>query len=126
MLVGHHVQANIPAADLERAKSWYAEKLGFQPTAESPGGLTYEVGDGSGFFLYPSAGAGLATHTLMGFQTGAIEDHVRDLKAAGVVFEDYDMPGMKTEGSIASMGGARAAWFRDSENNIIGLFQREG
>jgi hypothetical protein len=46
------------------------------------------------------------------------------LKARGVVFEEYDMPGIKMVNSIATGGGAKTAWFKDSEGNILAVSQR--
>jgi catechol 2,3-dioxygenase-like lactoylglutathione lyase family enzyme len=123
MLSSLHVHPTIPASDLNRARRFYAEKLGFNPTREMPGGLIYECGGGSWFVLYPSQGAGTAQHTVAGWETGDIVADVAALKARGVVFEEYDLPNFKTVNSIATTGPARAAWFKDSEGNILGLVQ---
>ena len=122
MLANLDIHATIPAHDLERAQQFYADKLGLTPSAETPGGLVYESGS-TWFLLYPSGGAGTAQHTLMGWQTDDIEAMVADLKGRGVVFEEYDWPTLKTVNSIADFGGNKAAWFKDSEGNILGLIQ---
>ncbi len=122
MLSQLRTHATIPAADLERARQFYADKLGLTPTEELPGGLKYETGD-SWFLLYPSRGAGSATHTLIGFTTPDIEAEVAALKERGLVFEEYDFPTLKTVNSIATMAANRAAWFKDSEGNILGIVQ---
>jgi catechol 2,3-dioxygenase-like lactoylglutathione lyase family enzyme len=114
--------ATIPAKDLERAKKFYADKLGFIPDSEEPGGLVYKCKD-SWFLLYPTQFAGTAAHTLGGWETTNIEQEVAGLKARGVVFEEYDFPGLKTVNSIAAMGSDKAAWFKDSEGNILGIIQ---
>jgi catechol 2,3-dioxygenase-like lactoylglutathione lyase family enzyme len=121
MLQGRSMHPTIPAADLERARAYYADKLGLTPSRELPGGLVYEPSPGSWFLLYPSQGAGSAQHTVAGWEVEDIDAEVAELKARGGVFEEYDLPQLKTENSIATMPGNRAAWFRDSEGNILGL-----
>lgn len=123
MLTDRRVHSTIPAADLGRARRWYEERLGFVPIRELPGGLMYEAAEGTRFVIYPTPNAGQSPNTLMGFATSDIEAEVRELKARGVVFEDYDFPTLKTVDSIATTGPTRAAWFRDSEGNIIGIVQ---
>ena len=113
----------LPAADLERAKKFYAEKLGLTPSTESPGGIFYEVAAGTRFILYPTQNPTRGGHTQIGFATADIRKEVAALKARGVVFEEYDFPGLKTEGSIAKTGDTHAAWFKDSEGNTIGIVQ---
>jgi catechol 2,3-dioxygenase-like lactoylglutathione lyase family enzyme len=122
MLEDLPVHTTVPASDLARARAWYEEKLELTPAREEPGGLIYQQRD-SWFLLFPSGGAGTAQHTVMGFTTPDIEQEVAGLKARGVVFEEYDLPGLKTENSIATAGPVRSAWFRDSEGNILGIVQ---
>jgi catechol 2,3-dioxygenase-like lactoylglutathione lyase family enzyme len=122
MLDRFSVHPTIPAHNLDRARRFYADKLGLTPTSEATGGLVYEYQD-SWFLLYPSQGAGTAQHTLMGWIVEDIEAEMRDLRGRGVVFEEYDMPGLKTVNGIASFGADRGAWFKDSEGNILGLVQ---
>jgi catechol 2,3-dioxygenase-like lactoylglutathione lyase family enzyme len=122
MLANLEIHATVPAHDLERARRFYADRLGLTPARETPGGLVYEHGS-SWFLLYPSAGAGTAQHTLMGWETNDIEGLVGALRARGVVFEEYDLPGLKTVNGIATTGPNRAAWFKDSAGNILGIVQ---
>jgi catechol 2,3-dioxygenase-like lactoylglutathione lyase family enzyme len=124
MLSHYEIHSTIPAHDLGRARRFYAEKLGLTPTRETPGGLIYEHGD-AWFLLYPSQGAGTAQHTVAGWQVDDIEAEVAELKSRGVVFEEYDLPSLKTVNGIATTGPNRAAWFKDSEGNILGLVQME-
>jgi predicted enzyme related to lactoylglutathione lyase len=115
------VTANIPAADLERARGFYAEKLGLSPTQELGGMvLVYRTGSGSPFSIYQTEYAGQAGHTIAQWHVDDVAAVVRDLKSKGVAFEHYDMPGVAWDDDVAELGGmGKAAWFRDSENNIL-------
>ena len=124
MLTDARVGAALPAQDLERAKSWYKEKLGLAPTSEDPGGAQYECGSGTAFLLFISSGEPSGTHTQVAFEVSDVEAEVADLRARGVTFEEYDFPGLKTVDGVADMEGEKAAWFKDSEGNLIGLAQR--
>jgi predicted enzyme related to lactoylglutathione lyase len=121
MLSASRVEANIPASDLQRARTFYAEKLGLTPTRELGGEvLMYRTAGGTAFQVYRTDYAGQAGHTIAQWHVDDIESEVHDLKAKGVTFEVYDMPGVQWDGEIASMGGmGRAAWFKDSEGNIL-------
>jgi predicted enzyme related to lactoylglutathione lyase len=124
MLDSATVTANIPAADLKRARSFYAEKLGLTPAAEFDGVmLLYRTAGGSPFSIYETAYAGQAGHTIAQWHVDDVEAQVRDLRAKGVTFEQYDdMPGVEWNDGIASMPGmGRAAWFKDSEGNVLCL-----
>jgi predicted enzyme related to lactoylglutathione lyase len=122
MLNDSKVTANIPAADIERARLFYADTLGLSPTDENPGGLIYKTAGGTTFFLYQTEYAGQAGHTIAQFHVDDVEKEVKELKDRGVKFEHYDLPGLTWDGDIASapeMG--KAAWFKDSEDNILCL-----
>ncbi|MFF4275224.1 VOC family protein [Streptomyces sp. NPDC001536] len=123
------VAARLPARDLERARRFYAEKLGLEPVDERPGGLLYRC-SGTDFALFISTGASAGTFTQMGWEVDDIDAVVAELKRRGVVFEDVDLPGLRTKDSIADIDGnypskgargERAAWFRDSEGNLLGV-----
>jgi catechol 2,3-dioxygenase-like lactoylglutathione lyase family enzyme len=125
------VATRLPAQDLDRARAYYADRLGLEPVDERPGGLLYRVGSGE-FALFLSSGRSSGDHTQMGFEVEDIEATVAELRSRGVVFEDYDTPGLRTrdglvdiEGNYPSKGasGERAAWFRDSEGNLLGIGQ---
>jgi catechol 2,3-dioxygenase-like lactoylglutathione lyase family enzyme len=128
MLANARLANRLPAQDLERAREFYAEKLGLEPVEERPGGLRYVCASGE-FALFQSAGRASGEHTQMGWEVDDIDATVRELRARGVVFEEYDLPGLKTvdgiayiEGNYPSKGtGERAAWFRDSEGNMLGI-----
>ncbi len=123
MIKDHPCHTTLPAADLGRAKKFYAEKLGLHPATESPGALFYVIGNGTRFTLYPTPNANRGGHTQMGISVDDIDRTVAELRASGVAFEEYEFPGLKTVGSIAQTGDVRAAWFKDSEGNLIGLVQ---
>ena len=115
--------ATLPAANIERAKKFYSEKLGLNPeSVEADGNLHYQC-EGTGFLVYPSQYAGTAKNTAIGFRTDNIEHEMRELRSRGVVFEEYDMPGLKTVHGLASTGNIKAAWFKDSEGNILAINQ---
>jgi catechol 2,3-dioxygenase-like lactoylglutathione lyase family enzyme len=125
------VATRLPAQDLERARAWYAEKLGLEPSDEREGGLLYRLGHGE-FALFASTGAPSGEHTQMGFEVQDIEAVVAELRRRGVTFEDVEMPGMPVTDGIAEVPGnypskhstgERAVWFRDSEGNLLGLGQ---
>jgi predicted enzyme related to lactoylglutathione lyase len=118
--------AMLPASDLERAKSWYADTLDLKPSYEDEGGVQYKTADGTQFWVYPSEFAGTNKATAMGFMARDLSAEMGDLKARGVKFEEYDIPGVKTVDGIAEFApGDRGAWFKDSEGNIIALFESE-
>ena len=130
MLKNSPVVPYIPATDIARARKFYEEKVGLVPREEIAGGVVYECGNGSWIFLYHSGGAGTSKASQAFWQVSDVEAEVRELRAKGVVFEEYDLPGLKTTGGIAvvsgnypSRGGAgeKAAWFRDSEGNMLGI-----
>lgn len=123
MLTDCRVHATIPAADLGRARKWYADRLGLEPIRQLPGGLMYDAADSTRFIIYPTPNAGKSPNTCMGFATDDIDAEVRGLKERGVVFEEYDSPNLKTVDGIATVGPTRSAWFRDSEGNLIGVVQ---
>ena len=116
--------ATVPASDMERAMSWYADKLGLKPTESEEVGAYYGVGSGR-FLLYPSQSAGTNQATAMSFEVDNIESAVAELKTNGVVFEDYDIPGVETKNNIATFEAegrlVSAAWFKDSEGNILAV-----
>ncbi len=131
LLQNAHVATRLPARDLQRARAFYADKLGLEPAEERPGGLRYQCASGL-FTLFESVGAASGEHTQMAFEVDDIDAVVAELRGRGVVFEDVDVPGLRTvdgiaevEGNYPSAGGIgeRAAWFRDSEGNLLGVGQ---
>jgi catechol 2,3-dioxygenase-like lactoylglutathione lyase family enzyme len=129
ILARGRVATRLPAQDLDRARRFYAEQLGLEPVDERPGGLLYRC-EGTDFALFRSAGASPGTFTQMGWEVDDIETVVSQLQQRGVVFEEVDLPGFRTQNGIADIDGnypskkargERAAWFRDSEGNLLGI-----
>jgi predicted enzyme related to lactoylglutathione lyase len=124
MLTSASVTANIPAADLARARSFYADTLGLEPAMElgDAGMLIYRTDGGTVFSVYQTEYAGQAGHTIAQFHVDDVEAEARALQAKGVALETYDMPGVEWDDGVASMGDmGKAAWFKDSEGNILCL-----
>jgi catechol 2,3-dioxygenase-like lactoylglutathione lyase family enzyme len=128
MLEDGRVAARLPVRDLDKARTFYAEKLGLEPAEERPGGLLYRCG-GSEFGLFESTGAAAGTHTQMGWSVDDIEATVADLRRRGLEFEEVEMPGVTVEDGIAEIpgnypskgSGERAVWFRDLDGNVLGV-----
>ena len=123
MLANAPIRAYLPVSDVARARKFYEKTLGLVPRQEYAGGVIYECG-GAEVFMYPTPNAGTSKASQAFWQVADVEAEVAELKARGVVFEEYDMPGIKTVNSIATGGGAKTAWFKDSEGNILAISQK--
>jgi predicted enzyme related to lactoylglutathione lyase len=123
MLRNAPIRAYIPARDLSRARRFYEETIGLVPREEYAGGVVYECG-GTEVFLYPTSNAGTSTASQAFWQVEDVEGEVAELKARGVRFEEYDIPGLSMKNGIVTGGGARTAWFKDTEGNIMAISQR--
>jgi predicted enzyme related to lactoylglutathione lyase len=123
VLSSARINATLPAADLDRARRFYEETLGFAPADVQPGGVRYEAAGGARFLVFPSSGRASGSHTQIGFQVDDIATEVAELRSRGVVFETYDMPGFDRQTMIATFPTLRSAWFKDTEGNLIGLVQ---
>jgi catechol 2,3-dioxygenase-like lactoylglutathione lyase family enzyme len=122
MLSMLEIHATLPVKDINRAKKFYADKLGLTPKEETPAGLVYQCKD-SWFLLFPSSGESNGSFTQLGWETDNIEAEVAELKARGLQFLEYNQPNFKTVNSVATTGSTRAAWFKDSEGNLLGIVQ---
>jgi len=123
MLQKSPLYSYIPAKDVSRARKFYEGTLGFKPKEETAGGVVYEFSQGTSCFLYPTPNAGTSRASQAFWQVEDIEQEVAELKEKGVKFESYDMPDMRVENGIYTGGGARAAWFKDTEGNILAIVQ---
>jgi len=121
MLSDRRVHTILPTGDVDGLRAFYEGTLGFEPLAVRPGATFYRAGAGTLFALSRSGGRASGSHTQMAFTVPDVAAEVAELKARGVVFEEYETP--KTDGSIAQMPAGRGAWFKDPEGNLIGLFE---
>lgn len=120
MLANRRVTVNLPVVDLERAKEFYERTLGLSPQGLYPDGkFVFEHGPSMQIALMPRDGGTKAEHTALSFEVDDIEAAINALAARGVVFHDYDFPGLQTVNHIANMGAEKAAWFNDPEGNIL-------
>jgi predicted enzyme related to lactoylglutathione lyase len=125
IMLGHsEIHANIPASDLQRARDFYTRCLGLTPTSEDGSSLTFPTPGGSWFQVYETSSAGTGKHTVAQWDVEDIAAEVRDLRARGVTFEEYDLPGVEWHDGVASVPGGKVAWFLDSEGNVMCLDQR--
>ncbi len=125
MLTNSMVAPTLPAVDIKRAKKFYEEKLGLKVVMEDPSpGIMLQCGQGTMMYVYQREHT-KADHTVASFKVDKIEAEVKELKAKGIKFEEYDLPkmGIKTVNGIATMGSMKSAWFKDSEGNILSLTQ---
>ncbi len=124
MLRQSPLYAYIPARDVNRARRFYEETLGFAPKTMTNGGVTYEFGGGTAAFLYLTDNAGTSKASQAFWSVDDVDGEIVELKQRGVVFEHYDdMPGERSPEGAVIAGGAKAAWFEDSEGNILAIVQ---
>ena len=123
MLTNASVSATLPASDIDRAKKFYQETLGLKVAKENTGGIKFDCGHGTYLYVYPSGFAGTNKATAAEWSVENIEAEMAELRAKDVAFEEYDLPGLKTENGVATNGGEKIAWFKDSEGNILALSQ---
>ena len=123
MLQDSPMYAYIPAKDVARARQFYEGKIGLRPKEETAGGVVYEFAGGTACFLYPTPNAGTSQASQAFWAVDDVDREITALKARGVVFETYDMPGERSASGAITAGGAKAAWFKDTEGNIMALVQ---
>ena len=123
MLGDEKVAASLVGMDLERAKRFYTEKLGLSVIREMPGWILFGAGEGTAILMYERLDGSKAEHTVAGFAIDDLEAEMAALRAKGIEFEEYDLPDIKTVNGIAGRGDWKAAWFKDTEGNIISLAQ---
>jgi catechol 2,3-dioxygenase-like lactoylglutathione lyase family enzyme len=119
MLSDSSVTTMLPVKDMDRARAFYEGCLGLKPGGLKPDGkFVYAVG-GSTLSLFPKPEGTKADHTAISFRVDDIAASVANLKRAGVVFEDYDYPELKTVDHVCVLGSEKAAWFKDTEGNYL-------
>ena len=122
MLKAAPIRAYIPASDVSRARKFYEQLVGLTPKEEYAGGVIYQC-DGTEVFLYQTPNAGTSKASQAFWDVADVDKEITDLEARGVTFEKYDMPGERSPAGALVAGGAKAAWFKDSEVNIMALVQ---
>ena len=119
MLQKSPMYAYIPAKDVARARKFYEGKLGFVPTKVDDDGVVYEFAGKTACFLYLTPNAGTSAASQAFWDVEDVDAEIEALKARGVTFEDYDMPGEKSRSGALIAGGGKAAWFKDTEGNYL-------
>lgn len=124
-LTGRAVSVILPVTDVDRARTYYSESLGLEFTGHNDeGGAMFSLGAGGcTLVLVPRPGSHPSEITAMSFEIDDIHREITDLESRGVVFEDYDLPEIKTVNHVCLLGSERAAWFRDPDGNILCLHQ---
>jgi predicted enzyme related to lactoylglutathione lyase len=124
MLTKTMITPMLPVSDVDRAARFYADKLGLHQVATGQdGSRIFEAGNGDAIGLMPAEAGAQSKHTVLSFEVTDLTGEIQDLESRGVRFEDYDMPELKTVNHIAEMGNEKAAWFADTEGNILCLHQ---
>src|SRR4051812_14160132 len=123
MLQQQPMFAYLPALDMKRARGFYEGTFGFTPEREVGGGVFYACAGGTGAFLYPTPNAGTSKASQAYWHVADVEREVAELKARGVVFERVEMPGATSPSGVLTLGGARTAWFKDTEGNTLAVVQ---
>jgi predicted enzyme related to lactoylglutathione lyase len=123
MLKSAPMRAYIPASDVARARNFYETIVGLEPSEEYAGGVFYKCA-GTQVFLYPTPNAGTSKASQAFWSVDDVEAEIADLKSRGVKFETYDFPGITMKDNILTAGGAKTAWFKDTEGNILAISQR--
>jgi catechol 2,3-dioxygenase-like lactoylglutathione lyase family enzyme len=125
MLGDKRVATTIPVRDPAESRSFYEGKLGLKVMRQlDDGGIAYECGGGTALFTYPTEeNAGKSPATVASFEVEDAEATVSEMRDKGIKFEEYDMPGLKTEGGIAEVAGSKGGWFKDPDGNILAVFE---
>ena len=124
MLTNSHMTTILPVVEVDRARRFYEDKLGLQPEgAHSDGSFWMRTSEGGTVALIPRPDRKPSEYTALSFEVGDLQNEVRDLEGRGVRFEDYDLPGLKTEKHIFRTEEEQCAWFTDTEGNILCLHE---
>ena|SRR2546423_18312 len=123
MLTHAPVMTMLPVKDVERARAFYVDKLGLEPEGLAADGKFVLRANGTKLGLIPKPEGTKAEHTALGFEVDDLAAEIKALKARGVAFHDYDFPGFKTLNHMIVLGSDKAAWFSDTEGNILCLHQ---
>jgi catechol 2,3-dioxygenase-like lactoylglutathione lyase family enzyme len=120
MLTTSRATTMLPVTDADRAGRFYTETFGLREWGVTGDGTRlFVIGGGDALGLRVAEPGAQSTYTALSFEVEDIRAEIRELEGRGVVFEDYDLPGLKTVDHIATMGEEKATWFRDTESNIL-------
>jgi catechol 2,3-dioxygenase-like lactoylglutathione lyase family enzyme len=125
MLGDKDAASNVAVKSLETAKKFYEEILGLTPVgSEGEEAIVFKSGN-STVYVYRSQYAGTNKATAISWVVGDnIEGVVQQLKAKGVTFEHYDMPGVTRNGDVHVADDMKVAWFKDPDGNILNITSR--
>lgn len=126
MLSNAQLTPILPATDVSRAAAFYRDRLGLTDLGEEPGGHTLQTGSGATIELMAAEEGAQSSHTVLTFEVDDLTEEIKDLESRGVGFFDYDLPDLKTVDHVAVMGREKAAWFADTEGNILCLHEAVG
>ena len=116
-----------PVVDPARAGGFYRDRLGLKDAGQDPGGNhLVQTGSGTMIAMMPAEEGAQSAHTVLTFEVSDISNEIKDLESRGVSFYDYDLPDLKTTDHVAVMGTEKAAWFADTEGNILCLHEMIG
>ena len=114
----------LPVVDVSRATGFYRDQLDLKDLGVDPtGNHVLLTGPGTKIALMPAEEGAQSAHTVLSFEIENITRHIKDLEGRGVTFLDYDLPELKTTDHVAVMGVEKAAWFADTEGNILCLHE---
>lgn len=129
MLTNSHISTIIPVRDVARARTFYESTLGLEPTGDGErpdGSFAFNVSGGNEIALLPDPDGQPSPRTTLSFEVDDVDAEVKTLDSAGVAFEDYDEPDLRTVDHIGTFGDDKVAWFKDSEGNILCLHSTTG
>ena len=121
MLAAAPLISTLAATDLERAKLFYAERLGLDLLPAAVGAL-FRTGKGTNLWLYQKSPSDVELATTH-FIVSDIHAELKGLRGRGVVFEEYDLPRFKTKDGVGMIGPLRVAWFKDTEGNMLNIME---
>ena len=126
MLSKAAVTTILPVINMDRARDFYEKKLGLDPRGfAADGNFVFQCAGDATIALIPKPQGTKAEHTALSFEVGDVVSEIAEMEKRGVVFEDYDLPGLKTVNHVCVMGSDRTAWFKDTEGNILCIHQRK-
>jgi catechol 2,3-dioxygenase-like lactoylglutathione lyase family enzyme len=114
------VHPTIMVSDMSRARAFYEGQLGLEVVREAGPYVFLQAGAGQ-LALVARATVTPAATTICAFEVADLAGMLSALRARGVVFEEYDLPTLRTVNGIATVGPFRAAWMRDPDGNYLGI-----